>query len=56
MNNLSLPLKIAFLVFAIALIIAAVSFNLGKRKIFFIALIVVVISAIAMVVINKKQN
>ena len=56
MKNLSLPYKIAFSVFAIALIIAAIAFNLDKISIFIIALIVVVISAIAMVVINKKQN
>lgn len=54
MNKVDLPLKIVFIIFAVSLIISAISFNLGKEKVFYITLIIVIVSAILMVILHKK--
>lgn len=55
MSNVGLPLKISFSVFVVSLVVAAITFNIESKKIFFISVIIALVSAIVMVVLNKKQ-
>ncbi len=56
MKKVGLPLKIAFAAFAVPLIVAAIAFNLGIEKVFYIALVAVAVSAIVMVIIHRKHG
>ena len=55
MNNIGLPLKISFSVFVVSLVVAAITFNIESKKIFFISVITAIVSAIVMVALNKKR-
>lgn len=56
MSKISLPLKIAFAIFAISIVIAGIAFDLEKKIVFFISLIIVIISAAIMVALHEKQK
>ncbi len=56
MKDLSLPLKIIFVIFILSLIIASIAFNLERKKLFFISLIIVLLSAGVLLFLLEKQD
>ena len=56
MKKVGLPLKIAFAAFAASLIVADITFSLGQNIVFYIALVAVAISAIALVILHKNKR